>query len=130
MSLHSHTRVFVHITWGTKYQRKSIAKPLRISLNKFLKEKAQEQSIHLVTSFVNADHVHALIELPADRSIASVVKTLKGTSSRWLNQHPDQHFKFSWQRGYGAFSVSHSALKIVKRYINNQEEHHHPTSVG
>jgi len=26
--------------------------------------------------------------------------------------------------GYGAFSVSHSALDDVKRYIANQEEHH------
>jgi len=32
--------------------------------------------------------------------------------------------KFSWGRGYGAFSVSHSNLDAVVRYIENQEEHH------
>jgi REP-associated tyrosine transposase len=31
---------------------------------------------------------------------------------------------FSWGRGYGAFSVSHSDVDRVARYIANQEEHH------
>ena len=31
---------------------------------------------------------------------------------------------FSWQEGYGAFSVSPSQVAVVKRYIENQEEHH------
>ena len=31
---------------------------------------------------------------------------------------------FSWQRGYGAFSVSASVHNVTKRYIENQEEHH------
>ncbi|HWD39391.1 MAG TPA: transposase, partial [Fimbriimonas sp.] len=31
---------------------------------------------------------------------------------------------FSWQGGYGAFSVSASAKDIVRRYIENQEDHH------
>jgi hypothetical protein len=31
---------------------------------------------------------------------------------------------FSWQEGHGAFSVSSSQIPVVKRYIQNQEEHH------
>jgi hypothetical protein len=31
---------------------------------------------------------------------------------------------FSWQEGYGAFSVSPSQVSVVKKYIQNQEEHH------
>ena len=31
---------------------------------------------------------------------------------------------FSWQSGYGAFSVSESNVEQVKLYIANQEEHH------
>jgi len=31
---------------------------------------------------------------------------------------------FRWQIGYGAFSVSGSAVEIVKNYIINQKEHH------
>ena len=32
--------------------------------------------------------------------------------------------KFSWQEGYGAFTVSPSQIEAVKRYIANQVEHH------
>jgi hypothetical protein len=31
---------------------------------------------------------------------------------------------FSWQQGYGAFSVSPSQVQVVKAYIQNQEVHH------
>ncbi len=31
---------------------------------------------------------------------------------------------FAWQEGYAAFTVSASAVDEVRRYIENQEEHH------
>ena len=35
---------------------------------------------------------------------------------------------FSWQEGYGAFTVSASQLDVVKQYIANQAEHHRAKS--
>ena len=35
---------------------------------------------------------------------------------------------FSWQRGYGAFTVSHSNVEDVRRYIAHQKEHHEKVS--
>ena len=34
------------------------------------------------------------------------------------------HKGFAWQAGYGAFTVSRSAMDSVVAYIDNQEEHH------
>jgi REP element-mobilizing transposase RayT len=48
----------------------------------------------------------------------------KGSSSHWTNEQKLIHAKFSWQRGYGAFSVSASQLEVVKKYIQNQDSHH------
>jgi putative transposase len=67
------------------------------------------------------DHAHLLIQLPATLALAKAVQLLKGSSSRWINEHGDE---FAWQEGYGAFSVSASNLDTVKRYIANQESHH------
>ena len=36
----------------------------------------------------------------------------------------EQGMDFSWQEGYGAFSVSSSNLDAVAQYIRNQEAHH------
>ena len=49
---------------------------------------------------------------------------LKGASSHWINANKMAHGTFAWGRGHGAFSVSHSNLDAVVRYIENQEEHH------
>ena len=50
---------------------------------------------------------------------------LKANSSRWLRKHG---LDFSWQEGYGAFSVSSSNLDVVKQYIERQGEHHRERS--
>jgi len=76
------------------------------------------------TNYVNADHVHALIDLPTNITIEDCVKLLKGSSSYHTNLNKLIKTKFSWGRGYGAFSVSASQLKKVETYIKNQEEHH------
>jgi REP element-mobilizing transposase RayT len=49
---------------------------------------------------------------------------LKSHSSKWIKKKGLYYKNFSWQGGYGAFSVSESVSPIVKRYINRQEEHH------
>jgi len=46
-------------------------------------------------------------------------------SQNQLEQDPErQHDGFSWQSGYGAFSVSQSARESVFSYIAEQEVHH------
>jgi len=63
------------------------------------------------------------INLPTDRTLSKFMNMIKGGSSYWLNNNVFQS-KFSWQKGYGAYSVSASQLEKVKHYINNQQEHH------
>jgi hypothetical protein len=36
--------------------------------------------------------------------------------------------EFSWQEGYGAFSVSPSQVPVVTKYIGKQEAHHREQS--
>jgi REP-associated tyrosine transposase len=48
---------------------------------------------------------------------------IKSASSRWVHGEVNKPL-FSWQDGYGAFTVGVSQIVAVKRYIANQEEHH------
>jgi len=95
-----------------------------MKLSGFLYEYSQSKDIYMKINYVNADHVHALIDLPTKYSIEETMKLLKGASSHWINQERIIAAKFSWGRGYGAFSVSQSNVKDVAKYIANQEEHH------
>jgi REP-associated tyrosine transposase len=56
--------------------------------------------------------------------LAKTVQILKACSSKWLNDTGDAGKNFTWQEGYGAFSVSASQTDAVIRYIENQSIHH------
>ena len=73
------------------------------------------------------DHVHVLMGLRATHRLADVVRDIKSASSAWVHQEIKQGV-FSWQEGYGAFTVSASQLEPVNRYIGNQAEHHRKRS--
>jgi len=94
----------------------------RASVN--LSEYSLEKGIYMKINFFNADHTHALIDLPTNFTIEQVIHLLKGSSSHWINQNRLIKGRFAWGRGYGAFSVSHSDVGRVAKYIANQESHH------
>ncbi len=70
-----------------------------------------------------ADHVHMLVGLRATHCLADVLREIKRPSSQWVHETLGVA-EFSWQDGYGAFTVSASGIGVVKRYILRQEEHH------
>jgi putative transposase len=74
-----------------------------------------------------ADHVHLLVELRATHLLADFMRELKKGSSKWVHEEISQK-NFAWQEGYAAFTVSASAVDEVRRYIENQEEHHRERS--
>jgi hypothetical protein len=53
-----------------------------------------------------------------------VAEGTKTDSSQWIKKKDRSLRSFSWQKGYGAFSVSQSNVEKVKKYIQNQKEHH------
>ena len=70
------------------------------------------------------DHVHLLVQLPANVSVAEALRILKTNSSPWVHETWDSQRGFCWQTGYGAFSVSLSSAPRVANYIADQERHH------
>lgn len=123
MSVRSYTKVWLHIIWGTHNREKSLTKKeFRKNLVDYFYKYSKEKNIYMKVNFVNSDHVHVLIDLPTDKTIADVLHLFKGSSSNWINKQVG--FKFAWAKGYAVFSVSESNLGKVVDYINNQEEHH------
>jgi len=74
------------------------------------------------------DHLHLLAKLRPDKAVSSVLRDLKANSSGWMHDIFPEIREFSWQNGYGAFTVSASQIPAVTRYIANQEQHHRKCS--
>lgn len=70
------------------------------------------------------DHLHILASLPKNMSLADFTRTIKAESSKWIKSLNAYYGGFSWQSGYGAFSVSPSLLGKSVNYIRNQKVHH------
>jgi REP element-mobilizing transposase RayT len=124
MSIHSYSKVWIHLIWSTHKREKVISKNAALKLKSFIIEYCKSNSIYISIVYVNSDHVHCLIDLPTNFSIEEIVKLVKGASSHWINKERIIKTKFSWARGYGVFSVSQSNVDRVIEYIKNQEEHH------
>ena len=71
-----------------------------------------------------ADHIHILISLPKTAALSDLMRVIKAKSSKWLRRLDSYYELFSWQDGYGAFSVSPSLMERTKNYILTQAEHH------
>lgn len=124
MSTHAYSRLWTHLIWETLRRERMLHKRAAARTSKYLDSYALQKGIYMKINYVNADHTHALFDLPTNICIEDVIKLFKGSSSHWINQNRIIRGKFYWGRGYGAFSVSHSDVDRVARYIANQEEHH------
>ena len=70
------------------------------------------------------DHIHIFIGYSLSNLIPDLVEDIKTSSNSWIRQKKYSKFKFEWQKGYGAFTHSHSQINQVIKYIGNQENHH------
>ena len=120
----AYVRIWVHAVWGTKKREPILEKESRYKLFEHIRENAKAKDIYI--DFINGytDHVHVLISLGAEQTIAKVMQLIKGEASHWANQNTLLKHKLSWADEYFAVSVSESMVDKVRNYIKNQEEHH------
>lgn len=69
------------------------------------------------------DHVHILLGLNPSHRLADVMREVKLESSRWIKESKRLP-TFSWQKGYGVFTVSPLACEKLRANIESQENHH------
>lgn len=130
MSTHSYSRCWIHLVWTTLNREPMLTRPAAAEASRFLSNYSLEKEIYMKINYFNPEHVHALIDLPTNKCIEDVIQLFKGASSHWINANKLLRGRFSWGRGYGAFSVSHSDIERVAAYIAGQEEHHRKKSFG
>lgn len=121
---HSFNKIWIHAIWSTKDRHPFIHSNVEHKIYHFISEQFREQGCPV--SIINGmpDHVHCLFLLSPQKSIAEVIKQIKGSSSHYINQNNLIVDKFSSQTGYAAYSVSESVVDKVHNYIHNQKQHH------
>lgn len=124
----TYTQLYYHLVWATKLRLPFLEPAVRGDLYPFIGGVVRDLGGVMVAIGGMPDHVHLLAGLRAQPSLARIVKTIKGSSSHWLNSSRPTADRFAWQEGYAGFTVSRSALAAVRSYIEHQEAHHQKMS--
>ena len=119
-----YTKVLIHFIWSTKNREPLITKQLKPLLLQHIKENSIKKEIFIDAINCVSDHIHLLVSLGTEQTIAKTVMLIKGESSFWANKQNLVKSKFEWQDEYIALSVSYSAIDKVRAYIAHQEAHH------
>ena len=125
---HSKSKIWIHAVFSTKDRQPLIQSAIRPAVHQTLWNQLVDTGCFVDSIGGVADHVHLLFLLSPKKSIADVIKQVKGASSPLFNQEKITATHFAWQTGYGAFSVSEGHLLRVRAYIQRQEGHHRTTS--
>ena len=117
--------VHIHLVFSTKGREPFLRNAqVRKEMHAYLGGISKELDSPPVIVGGTEDHVHLLCRLARTISQADWVKEIKRVSSIWIKQREPALADFAWQGGYGAFSVSPSAMDLTRAYIYNQQEHH------
>ena len=116
--------VILHLVFSTKKRERTITESVRPRLHAYMAELGRDMGCQVYRVGGTDDHVHLAVGLSRTWAIADFVKKIKHTSSSWMKEQGREFYDFSWQAGYGIFSISISHLEKLVAYIENQEEHH------
>jgi REP element-mobilizing transposase RayT len=118
------SKMYVHAIFHVKYNESLIQpedeKELYAYIGGVLKLS------HCIPIKINGtdNHVHVLCTMSKNISLSNLMEVIKTDSSRWIKTLGPHYREFAWQGGYAGYSVSHSRVDIVRKYIENQKEHH------
>jgi putative transposase len=120
----SYTNLLYHIVFSTKDRRPLITSEYESRLYDYIG--GTIRGVGGISLELNGteDHVHVLAKLRPDRALSDVLRELKANATGWMHDVFPALRDFSWQRGYGAFTVSQSNVDEVRHYIARQKEHH------
>lgn len=120
----SYTRSYFHIVFGTKRRIPCIAKDRKSRLYAYIINIIKNHQSELIAINGMEQHIHILLDLHPNVALATMVKTIKQFSSKWISESFILPLFEGWAPEYYACSVSPSHVEAVKSYIDNQESHH------
>jgi putative transposase len=120
----TYTQIHIQAVFAVKSRDGLIGASWENELYKYITGIIQAYNHKLIIINGMTDHLHILFGMRPTQSLSDLMQDVKGSSSKWINDHKPVKGHFEWQEGYGAFSYSKSQLPLIINYIQNQEIHH------
>lgn len=124
----TYTQIYLHVVFAVSSRTCVIRRERKAELQKYITGIVTHRNQKLIAISCMPDHTHILLGLKPDEAPSELVGRIKSGSTNHINEHRWIGCRFSWQEGFGAFSVSHSHVSPVIDYIHSQEKHHRKKS--
>jgi REP-associated tyrosine transposase len=124
----TYTQIYLHVVFAVSGRACVIQPKCKEKLQKYITGIITRRKQKLIAINCMPDHTHILLGLKPDEALSDLIGRIKTGSTNHINEQRWIGCRFSWQEGFGAFSVSHSHLHAVIDYIHNQEDHHYRKS--
>ncbi len=124
MKPNTYSKLYVHCVFTPRGKSSLLTDSIRNRVHKYIYGIISEKKCYPVAINGTEDHIHILIGFPPTICISDLIRDIKRSSSMFINNEVKSYIKFSWQEGFGAFTVGYRELDRVYKYILNQEEHH------
>lgn len=124
----SYTRLYVQLVFSPSGRENILPVKHKEELHKYCTGIIQNRKHKLLAINNLKDHIHIFIGYNPGQLLPDLVRDIKSSSSKFINENSWLPVRFQWQEGYGGFSYSHSDVDKIIKYINNQETHHNVIS--
>lgn len=118
-----------HVIIRTRDSEPLIAEKNRGDLCRYIHGIVRNHSSRALQIGGTNDHLHMLLSLHSEKSVAEILRLVKTGSSKWMNKNNHSSAWFKWQPGYAAFTVSSEQVPRIRRFILNQEAFHRRVSL-
>ena len=115
-----------HLVFVTKYRKKIFTPKIIKRLKEIMFSICEDFESELIELEGENDHIHLLINYPPKVSVAKLVNSLKGVSSRFLRREFPELKSYYWKNqflspSYFAGSCGGASIDVIKKYIESQE---------
>jgi REP element-mobilizing transposase RayT len=121
-------KIYIHLVFSTKNRERFLTPEIRPDLHAYIGGTLNGLGCSPIEINTEPDHAHLLFLMTRTETLSNVVGQMKKSANDWLRSRGTEFASFHWQGGFGAFSVSQSAVEEVRTYIRNQHEHHQRVS--
>lgn len=113
----TYTQIYIQIIFAVQGRNSLIRPAWEEQLYKYITGIVQNKEQKMLAINGMPDHIHFLIGMKPSCCLSDLVREIKKSSNKFINENHLSKFKFNWQEGFGGFSYSHSQLDDVIGYI-------------
>lgn len=124
----TYSQIYIQVVFAVKYRECLISTEWEDNLYKYITGIIQNKGHKMLAINGMPDHIHILFNMKPICHLSELVREIKKSSNKFINEEGYSRNPFQWQEGFGAFSYGYSQIPRITKYIENQKEHHRKNS--